>query len=286
MSAIDFYGKPVYIKRLSGANGGMAIHNACRAQRTTNSIDAKEVIGMALGTQLTKEQREAISTLASAPTYANESKLTIFRKLPWNKKSEYFREHFLMPVAAAAIVMALAAFLIVRFISPDARPALYAAVIDDALPTSEATNLQDKLEDQLGVSVIIDDYFDMDKDGLTKLQTMLSSKQIDVIIAPHKTFRQLAGYGYLTNLGPTISKSDNSKLDGATIQLKGFSDADDDGIDSSGTGKGAARSYGLKLSDATGWTSIADSDRNALIGIATSTRNTNTAQRFIDWLYR
>jgi len=163
---------------------------------------------------------------------------------------------------------------------------LYAAVVDDALTTSEATNLQNELEDKLGVSVIIDDYFDMDKDGLTKLQTMLSSKQIDVIIAPHKIFKQLAGYGYLTNLESTVSKSDNTKLDDATVQLKGFSDADDDGIDSSGTGKGASKSYGLKLSDATGWTSIADSDHSALIGIATGTKNTGTAQRFIDWLYR
>ena len=241
---------------------------------------------MALSTQLTEEQQEAINTLASAPAYANESKLSIFRQLPWRKKLDYFREHFLIPVAAAAIIIALVTFLAVRFISPDARPALYAAVVDDALTTSEATNLQNELEDKLGVSVIIDDYFDMDKDGLTKLQTMLSSKQIDVIIAPHKIFKQLAGYGYLTNLESTVSKSDNTKLDDATVQLKGFSDADDDGIDSSGTGKGASKSYGLKLSDAAGWTSIADSDHSALIGIATGTKNTGTAQRFIDWLYR
>ena len=148
---------------------------------------------MALSTQLTEEQQEAINTLASAPAYANESKLSIFRQLPWRKKLEYFREHFLIPVAAAAIIIALVTFLAVRFISPDARPALYAAVVDDALTTSEATNLQNELEDKLGVSVIIDDYFDMDKDGLTKLQTMLSSKQMDVIIAPHKIFKQLAG---------------------------------------------------------------------------------------------
>ena len=241
---------------------------------------------MALDTHLTEEQREAINTLASTPAYANESKLSIFRQLPWNKKLEYFREHFLVPVTAAAIIIALTTFLVVRFVSPDTRPALYAAVVDDALTTTGATNLQNELEEKFGVNVIIDDYFDMNKDGLTKLQTMLSNKQIDVIIAPHKVFKQLAGYGYLTNLESTVNKSDNTKLDSATVQLKGFSDADDDGLDSSGTGKGAAKSYGLKLSDAVGWTSIADSDHDALIGIATGTKNTSTAQRFIDWLYR
>lgn len=254
-------------------------------QRTI-ALALKGVIDMALDTHLTEEQREAINTLASTPAYANESKLSIFRQLPWNKKLEYFREHFLVPVTAAAIIIALTTFLVVRFVSPDTRPALYAAVVDDALTTTGATNLQNELEEKFGVNVIIDDYFDMNKDGLTKLQTMLSNKQIDVIIAPHKVFKQLAGYGYLTNLESTVSKSDNTKLDSATVQLKGFSDADDDGLDSSGTGKGAAKSYGLKLSDAAGWTSIADSDHDALIGIATGTKNTSTAQRFIDWLYR
>ncbi len=241
---------------------------------------------MTANMRLTEEQQDAINTLASAPVYAGQSKLAVFRQLPWNRKFEYFREHFLVPLAATAIIISLVSFLAVRYFSPESRPALYAAVVDDALTTSDATDLQAALEEKLGESVIIDDYFDMDKDGLTKLQTMLSSKQIDVIIAPEETFEQLAGYGYLTNLESTVSKLSNSKLSDAIVQLKGFSDADDDGIDSSGTGKGASKSYGLKLSDAAGWTSIADSDHSALIGIATGTKNTGTAQQFINWLYR
>ena len=241
---------------------------------------------MTTNMRLTKEQQDAINTLASAPAYAGQSKLAVFRQLPWNRKLEYFREHFLVPLVAAAIVISLVSFLAVRYLSPESRPALYAAVVDDALTTSDATDMQNALEEKLGESVIIDDYFDMDKDGLTKLQTMLSSKQIDVIIAPEETFEQLAGYGYLTNLESTVSKLSNSKLSDAIVQLKGFSDADDDGIDSSGSGKGASKSYGLKLSDAAGWTTIADSDHSALIGIATGTKNTGTAQQFINWLYR
>ncbi len=241
---------------------------------------------MTANMRLTEEQQDAINTLASSPAYAGQSKLAVFRQLPWNRKLEYFREHFLVPLVAAAIVVSLVSFLAVRYFSPESRPALYAAVMDDALTTSDATGLQDTLEEKLGENVIIDDYFDTNKDGLTKLQTMLSSRQIDVIIAPAETFEQLAGYGYLTNLESTVSKSGNSKLSSAIVQLNGFSDADDDGIDSSGTGKGASESYGLKLSDAAGWTSLADSDASALIGIATGTKNTGTAQQFINWLYR
>ncbi len=241
---------------------------------------------MTANMRLTKEQQDAINTLASAPAYAGQSKLAVFRQLPWNRKLEYFREHFLVPLAAAAIVVSLVSFLAVRYPSPESRPALYAAVMDDALTTSDANDLQNTLEEKLGEDVIIDDYFDMDKDGLTKLQTMLSSKQIDVIIAPEETFEQLAGYGYLANLESTVSKSDNSRLGDAIVQLKGFSDADDDGVDSSGSGKGASKSYGLRLSDAAGWTGIADSDHSALIGIAAGTENTRTAQQFINWLYQ
>ena len=38
------------------------------------------------------------------------------------------------------------------------------------------------------------------------------------------------GFLDVANLESTVSKSDNTKLDDATVQLKGFSDADDDEI--------------------------------------------------------
>lgn len=150
--------------------------------------------------RLTDSQREAIDTLTAAPQYAGASKLRIFMQLPAKHKAAYFREHFLVPCIAAVIVIALCTFVIVRIVSPRERPALYAAVVDSSLPLGEAAKLEQSTEHELGADVIVDDYFDTTKDGISKLQTMISSEQIDVVIAPPSVFKELASYGYFSNL--------------------------------------------------------------------------------------
>ena len=71
---------------------------------------------MALSTQLTEEQQEPSTHWPRLRHTPMNPKLSIFRQLPWSKKLEYFREHFLIPAAAAAIIIALVTFLAVRFI--------------------------------------------------------------------------------------------------------------------------------------------------------------------------
>ena len=57
--------------------------------------------------KLTPEQREAIDTLSSTPQYQGESKIKIFMKIPAKDKAAYSRTHFLVPLLAAVIVIAL-----------------------------------------------------------------------------------------------------------------------------------------------------------------------------------
>ncbi|NMM96823.1 hypothetical protein G1C98_1559 [Bifidobacterium sp. DSM 109960] len=236
--------------------------------------------------KLTDEQRQAVDALSVAPEHAGESKLTVFRSLPARAKLTYFREHFLVPLLAAIIVIALATFMIVKAATPATRPKLYAAVIDSAITTTEAQQLQKDFSAKLGQSVNIDSYFDTSKDGLDKLQTMLSSKQIDVIIAPQSKFKQLAGYGYFRNLATSLNTTQRNSLKNDLVRLNGYDDADDDDPDVSGSGKGAAKPYGLSLAQAKTWNSFDGADSKALIGIAANTQNAGTAREFIDWLYR
>ncbi|NMN02403.1 hypothetical protein [Bifidobacterium panos] len=236
--------------------------------------------------KLTDEQRKAVETLSNAPEHAHESKLAVFRQLPLKAKPAYFREHFLVPLVAALAIIALVAFLVVRFVTPDNRPKLYAAVLDGAIDTSEAQTMQQHFADKLGQDVTIDSYFDTSKDGLSKLQTMLSAKQIDVIIAPRAMFQQLAGYGYLTDLKSSLSETQQSELASSMVSFNGFSDAESDDPGASGDGKGASKPYGLKLNEAKGWSAFASDDSDALIGIAADTQQTDTAREFINWLYQ
>ena len=110
--------------------------------------------------KLTPEQREAIDTLSSTPQYQGESKIKIFMKIPAKDKAAYSRTHFLVPLLAAVIVIALGTFVIVRLVSPVPRPALYAAAVSGSTPMGEADKLKDDYAKKLGKDVIIDDYFD------------------------------------------------------------------------------------------------------------------------------
>lgn len=235
--------------------------------------------------KLTDEQREAVETLSNAPEHAHESKLAVFNQLPMKAKPAYFREHFLVPLIAALVALALVAVLVVRFVTPDNRPKLYAAVLDGAIGTAGAQTMQQRFADKLGQDVTIDSYFDTSKDGLSKLQTMLAAKQIDVIIAPRATFQQLAGYGYLTNLKSSLDESLQTELAGSMVSFNGFSDVETDDPNASGTAKGASKPYGLQLRAAKGWSAFVSDDADVLIGIAANTQQSSTACEFIDWLY-
>ncbi|MBW3095411.1 hypothetical protein KIH75_08745 [Bifidobacterium sp. 64T4] len=239
-----------------------------------------------LSNELTDEQRQAVNVLSVAPEHAGESKFAVFRSLPARAKIVYFREHFLVPTLAAVIIIALLSFMVVKAVTPSTRPKLYAAVVDSAITTTEAQQLQQEFSTELGQSVNIDSYFDTTRDGLDKLQTMLSSEQIDVIIAPKTMFKQLAGYGYFSDLATSLSAKQRSGLTGDLVQLHGYDDADDDDPDVSGSGKGAIKPYGLSLANAKTWNKLDSADSKALIGIAANTKNANTAKQFIDWLYR
>lgn len=235
--------------------------------------------------KLTDEQREAVETLSSAPEHAHKTKLAVFNQLSLKAKPAYFREHFLVPFVAALVGFALVAFLVVRFVTPDSRPKLYAAVLDGAIGTSEAQTMQQRFADKLGQDVTIDSYFDTGKDGLSKLQTMLSAKQIDVIIAPRAMFQQLAGYGYLADLQSSLNETQRAELASSMVAFNGFSNAHDDDPSVSGAAKGASKPYGLTLCTAKRWNAFASDDSDALIGVAANTQQSSTAREFIDWLY-
>lgn len=239
---------------------------------------------MKLDEKLTDEQRQAVNVLSVAPEHAGESKLAVFRSLPARAKVMYFREHFLVPLLAAVIIIALLSFMVVKAVTPSTRPKLYAAVVDSAITTTEAQRLQQEFASELGQDVNIDSYFDTTRDGLDKLQTMLSSEQIDVIIAPKTMFKQLAGYGYFSDLGTSLNAKQRSGLTGDLVQLRGYDDADDPDV--SGSGKGISKPYGLSLANAKTWNKLDSADSKALIGIAANTKNASTAKQFIDWLYR
>ena len=147
-------------------------------------------------------------------------------------------------------------------------------------PPRQALNLP---EGRAG-GVRIDTYFNLGTDGLDKLQTMLSSGDIDIIIAKPKDFNQLAGYGYCTPLDHALDATQQHQLAASYVSVNGFNDGHDDDMDYNGSGKGAAQPYGLSMADFPNWKSWHSASGKAIIGFAQDSRNTPTAREFLDYL--
>lgn len=130
--------------------------------------------------------------------------------------------------------------------------------------------------------MLIDTYFSSDENGISKLQTMIASHEIDVIVATPKTYKELSGYGYLTNLDSSLTKSQRTTLSSDFVTLKGFKDSDDP--DYNGSGKGRVEPFGVSMTDFKRWSTLKSAKSDAIIGIVQESQNRGIAQQFIDYL--
>lgn len=231
---------------------------------------------------LSRQQLDNVSQLASASATAGMSKMQILRSLPPKRRIPYFLEQYAWPLGLGLIVIMIAVFLTARLLFPPTGPQLYVAVMDQALDVSQAETLQERFSERSGIpedEILVDTYFDTRKDGLSKLQTLLSADDIDVILAPEDTFATLAGYGYLVPLDDAQGASGDP-----LVSFPGYDDAYDDDPDYSGSGKGATRPYGIRLgADDTVWKDIQGAD-GVIVGLAQDSKRTVQADRFLDFL--
>ena len=240
------------------------------------------------GGEIDSRQAEAIDALSSANKYQGKSRIQTLRKLPWNRKWRYFREQLLTRTVVVAAIVCVVIYIAVQVLLPAPGPKLYVAVFDDAVSQQEAANLQSQVAKRLDLpegrkgGVLIDTYFSSDENGISKLQTMIANHEIDAIVATPKTFKQLSGYGYLTNLDSSLTKRQRTSLSGDFVTMKGFKDSDDPDFD--GGGKGKAEPFGLSMTDFQRWNRLKSAKSNALIGIVQESPNRTTTQRLIDYL--
>lgn len=111
---------------------------------------------------------------------------------------------------------------------------------------------------------------------------MIANHEIDVIVATPKTYKELSGYGYLTNLDSSLTKSQRTTLSSDFVTLKGFKDSDDP--DYNGSGKGRVEPFGVSMTDFKRWSTLKSAKSDAIIGIVQESQNRGIAQQFIDYL--
>ncbi|OZG68591.1 hypothetical protein [Bifidobacterium eulemuris] len=239
---------------------------------------------------ISARQAEAIDTLSQDIAYHKRSRLHILRSLPWNRKWAYFRDQLLARTVAALAVIGIALYLAIQLLTPSVPPKLYVAVFGDVISTQDAQTLQQRVASAFDLpegrdgGVRIDANFDMDDSGLNKLQSMLASDEIDIIIASPDDFSTLCGYGYLTDLNASLESKQVKELSDLFVTYAGFDDDDDADPDYNGSGKGAEAPFGLRLKTSTIWDTLESADSDAIIGLAQDSRNQDTARRFVSFL--
>ena len=232
--------------------------------------------------RLSRRQLDNVAQLAQAGATAGMSKMQILRSLPPKRRIPYFLEQYGWPLGLGLITAAIAVFLAVRILFPPVGPQLYVAVMDQALDATQTETLQKRFSERSGIpedEILVDSYFDTRKDGLSKLQTLLSSDDIDVILAPEDTFATLAGYGYLVPLDDTRTADANT-----LVSLPGYDDAHEDDPDYSGSGKGETLPSGIRLG--TGdkvWRDIQGPD-DMIVGLAQDSEHAAQAGDFLAFL--
>lgn len=240
------------------------------------------------GGEISSQQAEAISTLAATNEYKGKSRIATLLELPWPRKWRYFRDQLLARTVVAMAIVCAVVYIAVQVLLPAPGPKLYVAVFDDAVSQQEAASLQSQVAKQLNLpegrkgGVLIDTYFSNDENGVSKLQTMIANHGIDVVVAAPKTFKQLSGYGYMTNLDSSLTVSQRTALASDFVKIKGFKDSDDP--DYNGSGKGKAEPFGVSMAGFKRWDQLKTAKTDALIGIVQEAPNHTTAQRFIAYL--
>lgn len=220
------------------------------------------------------------------------SRFSILRSLPGNKRWAYFKDQLLwrsLAVVAGAVVVM---FLAIHILSPTPAPRLYVAVINDAIGTSSAQSLQRSVATDLNIpegrrgGILVDTHFNLSSDGLSKLQTMLSNHEIDVVIADRSAFTQLAGYGYFVPMTSELTASQRNMLSGAITSFKGYDDSDHADAFYDGSGHGRSQPYGLDLTGPHTRNKLGSSTKSVFIGVAQGSRHSETARRLISYLVR
>lgn len=218
------------------------------------------------------------------------SRIAILRALPRGRRWTYFREQLLARCLAVMAAAAIVVYLGIQILAPAAPPQLYVAVANGALSAERIQSLQGASARYLNLPVgrkgglAIDSRFDLTADGLSKLQTMIGNRGVDLVIAPPAAFRQLAGYGYFTPLPERLSPQQRDRLSRYFVTARGYDDTDHDDAFYDGSGKGASQPYGLDASGADPLIRKGAQAPNLVLAVVANGRNPAHANRFISYL--
>lgn len=226
------------------------------------------------GGALSDEQQSSIAALAAENTYVKQSKWTTFRELPAADKWPFFVQHFLVGTIAVVVAIAFVVSLAVTWLTRPPQTELSVAGIGMGEYSAQLDELKsgfvkaEKIDDDRLID--IDGSFTIAMQGgesngstnsytddSSKLMTMVSSGDVNMIIADKATFAELVHRGLIGKVSD-IEKGDATlgKLAaaGALVDKKGEPIA---GASFSDDVAAAGKAYGLALSKSATWSGAA-----------------------------
>ncbi|MBH9980482.1 MULTISPECIES: hypothetical protein [Bifidobacterium] len=230
---------------------------------------------------LSSEQEDALGVLASADPHAGQSKWTILRQLPPDKRWPYFAQHFLPGILAAVLVLALVVSLVVTRLTRPPDPLISVQGFNMSAHEEGFDRLKQGFMRDRGIKDgrLVDMEATMTLNGQgyddsAKALTRVSAGQINMVIAPVGIFPTLCKRGLVAKPSQGLKGDDLRRLAGQGVL-----------VDSKGRQvSNPSHAMGLDLSRSSRWRQVPGLPDHAILGLSKVADTITYVRAFVDYM--
>ncbi len=230
---------------------------------------------------LSSDQEEALGVLASADPHAGQSKWTIFRQLPPDKRWPYFAQHFLPGILAAGLVLALLVSLVVTRLTRPPDPLISVQGFNMSAHEEGFDRLKQGFMRDRGIKDgrLVDMKATLTLNGQgyddsAKALTQVTAGQINMVIAPTDLFPTLCRRGLVAKPSQGLKDGDLRRLasQGVLVDSKGRQVSN------------PSHAMGLDLSRSSRWRQMSGLPDHAILGLSNVAETVSYIRAFVDYM--
>ena len=230
---------------------------------------------------LSSDQEEALGVLASADPHAGQSKWTIFRQLPPDKRWPYFAQHFLPGILAAGLVLALLVSLVVTRLTRPPDPLISVQGFNMSAQEEGFDRLKQGFMRDRGIKDgrLVDMKATLTLNGQgyddsAKALTQVTAGQINMVIAPTDLFPTLCRRGLVAKPSQGLKDGDLRRLasQGVLVDSKGRQVSN------------PSHAMGLDLSRSSRWRQVPGLPDHAILGMSNVADTATYVRAFVDYM--
>ncbi|MSD91075.1 hypothetical protein [Bifidobacterium asteroides] len=230
---------------------------------------------------LSSDQEEALGVLASADPHAGQSKWTIFRQLPPDKRWPYFAQHFLPGILAAGLVLALLVSLVVTRLTRPPDPLISVQGFNMSAQEAGFDRLKQGFMRDRGIKDgrLVDmeatlTLNDQGYDDSAKALTRVTAGEINMVIAPAGLFPTLCKRGLVAKPSQGLKGDDLRRLasQGVLVDYKGRQVSN------------PSHAMGLDLSRSSRWRQVPGLPDHAILGLSNVADTASYVRAFVDYM--